>query len=326
MLDINKLINHRINNLMTHTHSEFKQRVEAVRRFNRFYTRQIGILGNAYLQSPFSLAEVRVLYEIAHHGSTTASELSQELGLDAGYLSRILRNFSKQGLIERRASATDGRQTLLSLSEPGQQTFAGFNARSQHEIGQLLGKLAIAEQTRLVNAMSTVEQLLDAAPEHKTPYLLRPHQPGDMGWVIHRHAVLYTQDYGWDEQFEAMVADVAAEFIRNFDTKRERCWIAEIDGEIVGSVFLVKKSDMVAKLRLLFIEPKARGLGIGRRLVDECERFARQAGYQKITLWTNSILLAARHIYSQAGYRLVHQEPHHSFGKDLVGETWELTL
>jgi DNA-binding MarR family transcriptional regulator/GNAT superfamily N-acetyltransferase len=308
------------------TTSEFSQRVEAVRRFNRFYTRQIGILGNAYLQSPFSLAEVRVLYEIAHHETTTASELSNELGLDAGYLSRILRHFSKQELIERRASATDGRQTILSLSEPGRQTFAGFNARSQHEVGQLLGNLAASEQTRLVNAMSTIEQLLGAPPEHKTPYLLRPHQPGDMGWVVHRHAVLYTQEYGWDEQFEVMVADVAAGFVRNFDSKYERCWIAEVDGEIVGSVFLVKKSDTVAKLRLLLIEPKARGLGIGRRLVDECGRFARQAGYRKITLWTNSILLAARHIYQRAGYQLVYEEPHHSFGKDLIGETWELTL
>ncbi len=307
--------------------TELDRRVAAVRRFNRFYTRQIGVLQEGLLGSPFSLTEVRVLYELAHRDEPTATDLARALGLDAGYLSRILRGFQRRGLVEKTPSPADGRQTLLSLTKKGERTFAPLDARSSAEIGALLRGLSPDRQRRLMEAMRTIEHLLGGAePEHQTPFLLRPHQPGDMGWVVHRHGVLYAQEYGWDERFEALVAEIAATFIRNFDPKRERCWIAERDGEIVGSVFLVKQSKAVARLRLLLVEPKARGLGLGRRLVSECERFARQAGYRKIVLWTNSVLRAARRVYEEAGYRLVHEERHHSFGHDLIGESWELDL
>jgi DNA-binding MarR family transcriptional regulator/GNAT superfamily N-acetyltransferase len=263
---------------------------------------------------------------MAQHGQTTATQLGQELGLDGGYLSRILRRFEKAGLIEKRRSESDGRQSLLRLTEPGQEAFAALNSRSRHEIGALLGELSHEDQYRLVSAMHTIEILLDADPEQRTPYLLRPHQPGDMGWVVHRHGVLYAEEYGWDESFEALVARIVAEFLDRFDPKAERCWIAEADGEIVGSVFLVRKSKRVAKLRLLLVEPRARGLGIGTRLVDECLRFARRVGYRKITLWTNSVLTEARPLYERAGFQLVDEAPHHSFGQDLIGQTWELEL
>jgi DNA-binding MarR family transcriptional regulator/GNAT superfamily N-acetyltransferase len=306
--------------------TQFNQRIQAIRQFNRFYTRQIGVLREGLLSSEFSLTEVRILYELAQRDSPTATELGRDLGLDAGYLSRILRGFKKRGLIDSKASELDGRQFLLRLTKQGQKSFAPLNARAQDEIGEMLGKLSESEQRRLVEAMKTIEGLFGAQPEKKTPYLIRPHQPGDMGWVVHRHGVLYAQEYRWDERFEALVASICAQFIENFDAPRERCWIAEKDGEIVGSVFLVKQSKTIAKLRLLLVEPKARGLGIGGRLVNECERFARQAGYRKIRLWTNSVLHAARHIYEKAGYRLIEEEPHHSYGHDLIGETWELKL
>ncbi len=306
--------------------TDLDERIAAVRRFNRFYTQQIGVLQESYLESPFSLAEVRVLYELAHRERLTASELARELGLDAGYLSRILRGFARRGLIDRRPSEEDGRRSLLWLTERGREVFAPLHARSHDEIGAMLSSLPGTEQGRLVEAMGTIEGLLGARPEPKVPYLLRPHRPGDMGWVVHRHGVLYAQEYGWDEQFEALVAGIVAKFIENYDPRRERCWIGEMDGEIVGSVFLVKQSDTGAKLRLLLVEPKARGLGIGARLVEECVLFARSAGYRKITLWTNSVLLTARNIYQKAGFQLVEEEPHHSFGHDLVGETWELEL
>jgi DNA-binding MarR family transcriptional regulator/N-acetylglutamate synthase-like GNAT family acetyltransferase len=300
--------------------------VETVRRFNRFYTQRIGVLHEGLLSSPFSLTEVRILYEITQHQSITASELVRELGLDAGYLSRILSSFKKRGLIARKPSASDRRQNLISLTEKGHKTFAPLNARSQSEVSAILNNLSPENQNRLVKAMQTVHHILDDAPESKAPYILRSHQPGDMGWVVHRHGVLYFEEYGWDERFEALVAGIVADFIKRFDPKKERCWIAEKDGQVVGCVFLVKKSQTVAKLRLLLVEPDARGLGLGKRLVSECERFARQVGYKKIMLWTNNVLSAARHIYESAGYRLIHQEPHHSFGQDLIGETWELKL
>ena len=301
-------------------------RVAAVRSFNRFYTKQIGLLRNGYLQSTFSLSQVRVLYELAHRDGLTATDLSKELGLDSGYLSRILLGFSKRGFLLRRPSECDARQMHLSLSQKGKKVFAELDSKTQAEIESLLARLSAGEQLRLIEAMQAIQQLLGERSEAKTPYLLRPHQPGDMGWVIHRHAALYAQEYGWDERFEALVAEIAAKFIHKFDPKRERCWIAEKDGGIAGSVFLVRESDKVARLRLLLVEPSARGLGIGNRLVDECTRFARQVGYKKITLWTQSILHAARHIYKKAGYRLVEQERHREFGYDLVGETWELIL
>jgi DNA-binding MarR family transcriptional regulator/GNAT superfamily N-acetyltransferase len=311
---------------MAMAETSIAQRVAAVRRFNRFYTKQIGLLHEGYLESPFSLAEVRVLYELAHRDTPTAAELGRELGLDAGYLSRILRGFAKRGLIHRAPSKADGRQTLLSLTEKGQRAFARLHTRSRDEIGTLLGRLSPAEQHRVLQAMHTIEHLLSDSPEPRAPYLLRPHQPGDMGWVVHRHGTLYAQEYGWDERFEALVAGIVAKFIEHEDPKRERCWIAEKDGEIAGSVFLVRHAKTVAQLRLLLVEPKARGLGIGARLVDECVRFARHAGYRKITLWTNSVLRSARRLYQAAGFRLVHEASHRSFGADLVGETWDLPL
>lgn len=306
--------------------SEFDRRVAAVRRFNRFYTRKIGILDQSYLGSGRSLSEVRVLYELAFRDGPTAAELCRDLGLDAGYLSRILKRFEEAGLVEREASPADARQSLLRLTADGEAAFAPLYHRSQQEIGALLAPLGPEEQERLVGAIETIERLLGAEPEQPVPYLLRPHQPGDMGWVVQAHGRLYAEEYGWDETFEALVAEIVATFIQNFDAKRERCWIAERQGENVGSVFVVRQSDEVAKLRLLIVEPKARGLRIGQRLVAECIRFARRTGYRKISLWTNDVLLAARHIYEAAGFRLVASEPHHSFGHDLVGETWELDL
>jgi DNA-binding MarR family transcriptional regulator/N-acetylglutamate synthase-like GNAT family acetyltransferase len=306
--------------------TDLDRRVDAVRSFNRFYTRQIGVLREGLLGSPFTLTEVRILYELAHREQPTAAELGRDLGLDAGYLSRTLRSFERRGLIVKARSATDGRQSLLSLTARGRRAFAPLNARAHGEVAAMLARLAAADRDRLIGAMHAIETVLGGRPEPKVPYLLRPHRAGDMGWIIHRHGVLYAEEYGWDETFEALVAEIAAKFIRRFNPKRERCWIAEREGEVVGSVFLVEKSKTVGQLRLMYVEPTARGLGIGSRLTDECVRFARQVAYRKVVLWTNSVLLAARHIYEKAGFRLVHSEPHHSFGHDLIGETWELEL
>ncbi|MBV9523981.1 MAG: MarR family transcriptional regulator [Alphaproteobacteria bacterium] len=297
-----------------------------MRRFNRFYTAKIGVLQEGLLESAFSLAQARILYELAHREKPTAAALARELGLDPGYLSRILRGFTRQGFVVKETSPSDGRQSLLSLTAAGRAAFAPLDRRSRDEIGELLGTLSEAEQRCLVGAMARIETLLGTPGETKAPYLLRPHQPGDMGWIVHRQATLYAREYGWDETFEALLATIVAEFIQHFEAKRERCWIAEKDGEIIGSVFLARKSETAAKLRMLYVEPQARGLGIGARLVSECVRFARRSGYRKVTLWTNSILLAARHIYEKAGFRKIAEEPHHSFGHDLVSETWELKL
>jgi DNA-binding MarR family transcriptional regulator/GNAT superfamily N-acetyltransferase len=302
------------------------ERVGAVRRFTRFYTRQISVLHEGLHGSPFSLTEGRVVYELAQRDGLTATELGRELGLDAGYLSRILRGFEEKGIIARRASEKDGRQQLLSLTPAGREAFAAIDARSRDEVGAMLARLGEDDQAKLVGAMGRIEALL--APEPQTPavFVLRPHRPGDMGFVIHRQAVLYHREYGWDESFEALVAEICAAFIKNFDPRREHCWIAEIDGEIVGSVFLVNQSEKVAKLRLLYVERKARGLGLGRTLVRECIRFARAAGYTTLTLWTNDVLHAARKIYQAEGFRLIEEEPHRSFGQDLVGQNWALEL
>jgi DNA-binding MarR family transcriptional regulator/N-acetylglutamate synthase-like GNAT family acetyltransferase len=300
--------------------------VAAVRRFNRFYTQRIGVLEEGLLESSFSLAEARVLYELAQRETPTAREIGRTLGLDPGYLSRILRRFEKAGLVEKERSAGDGRQFLLRLSDAGRQAFAHLDARSATEIGVLLEPLSAPARRRLLAAMTTVSDLLGAAPATPEPFLLRPHRPGDMGWIVHRHAVLYAEAYGWDESFEQLVAEIAAEFLKCYDPKKERCWIAEREGGIVGSVALVRQSETVAKLRLLLVEPEARGLGLGRRLVEECLRFARQAGYRQVTLWTQSILTPARRLYESVGFRLVGQEPRRAFGHDLVSETWEMTL
>jgi DNA-binding MarR family transcriptional regulator/GNAT superfamily N-acetyltransferase len=310
-----------------------EQRIAAVRRFNRFYTQRIGVLREHLLGSPFPLTGVRVLYELAHWPATgepaTAAVLGSRLALDEGYLSRILRGFEQRGLVRKQASAADGRRKSLALTARGRREFSALDARSRAEVAAMLGKLPAAAQARVVEAMRTVLTLVGETPggeRAQEPYLLRPMQSGDLGWVIHRHGALYAQEYGYDERFEALVAEIAARFVQRFDPSGERCWIAERNGEIVGSVFVVRKSKTVAKLRLLLVEPHARGLGIGRRLIDECVRFARRAGYRKLVLWTQSELDAARHLYERAGFRRVHHERHVSFGKRLVAETWELPL
>lgn len=299
---------------------------ERVRSFNRFYTRQIGVLNRRYLNSSFSLAEVRVLYEIAHRRNAIASAIGRDLGLDAGYLSRIVGRFERAGLVARKSSSVDARQNFLSLTREGRKAFLPLERSASEAISAMLKRLTEPQQARLAGAMHAIEQLLGRAADGKLAYTLRGHRPGDIGWVIHRHGVLYSQEYGWDEQFEALVAEIGAKFIQNFDPARERCWIAEAEGEIAGSVFLVKQSDDVAKLRLLLVEPWARGSGLGRQLVNECVSFARGAGYKKITLWTQDVLHAAVHIYAKAGFRLVREEPQRQFGMDMVSQTWELRL
>jgi len=301
-------------------------RVAAVRRFNRVYTRRIGVLQDSFLQSPFSLTEARVLYELAYRDRPTAAELATDLGLDHGYLSRILRGFCERGFLVRTTSTRDRRQSLLSLTAKGRMAFAPLDLRSQAEVAAMLGRLSVADQDRVVGAMRTIESALSDEHRPDIPYILRPPRPGDLGWIVSRHGSIYGEEYGFDERIEALTAEIVAGFIRNCDPKRERCWIAERDGENVGSVLLAKETDEVARLRLLLVEPKARGLGLGARLVQECVRFARTARYEKITLWTHSVLTAARHIYEEAGFALVDTKTHDEFGKELVGETWELKL
>jgi len=301
-------------------------RIDTVRRFNRFYTRQIGVLQEHLLASPFSLTEARVLYELARHDDTTARALGTELQLDAGYLSRILDTFRTRGLLERAPSATDGRQRLLRLTRRGRQAFATIDGQSTRSVRALLRPLADEAQARLIDSMRTIEATLDAQQPTPPAYVLRSPRPGDMGWVVQRHGAIYAREYAWDATFEALVAEIVAKFIRQFDPKHERCWIAERDGLNVGCVFLVRKTRAVGQLRLLLVEPSARGLGIGARLVAECSRFARRVGYRRIVLWTNSVLHAARRIYEAAGYRLTEEDRHHSFGKHLVGQNWELNL
>jgi DNA-binding MarR family transcriptional regulator/GNAT superfamily N-acetyltransferase len=299
--------------------------VSAMRAFNRFYTRKIGVL-DGMASNPFSLAEARVLFELAHRERPTATDIRKELGLDAGYISRILGDFERQKLVTRERSKTDERQRFLSLTAKGQRAFAPLDERSNRDVAAMIEELSPTERKRLLDAVQTVGRLLGDKAEQRTPYLLRQHQPGDMGWIVHRQAILYAEEYGWDGTYEALAAEIVAQFIKNYDPKRERGWIAEKDGERVGAAFVAKASDEIAKLRLLHVESEVRGLGIGKRLVEECVRFARQAGYQKMTLWTQSILHAARHIYKQAGFQLVREEQHHSFGQDLTAETWELDL
>jgi DNA-binding MarR family transcriptional regulator/N-acetylglutamate synthase-like GNAT family acetyltransferase len=303
-------------------------RIAAVRRFNRFYTRQIGVLRKDYLDSPYTLGEMRVLYELAHGEVKTASDIGRALDLDAGYLSRVLRNFEKRGLIGRKTSRADARQSHLALTARGARVFAPFEKRSQDFVGGMLGKLAPDEQARLVAAMHTIETLLGEPPQAPArSYTLRAPRHGDFGWIVARHAELYAREYGWVEPFEGLCAQIVADFVNNFDEKRERCWIAEMDGENVGCVMLVQdEAPDVARLRLLLVDPKARGLRLGTRLVDECVTFARKAGYKKVTLWTHSALTAARHVYEKAGFTLTASEPKHTWGKDVVAEYWDLEL
>lgn len=306
--------------------ADIDSRIEAVRAFNRFITRHIGALNEGLLKSSFSLTECRILYELAHRPGVTASRLGRDLGLDPGYLSRTLRGFRERGLVATTTAEGDARRQELALTDTGVAAFSPLDERSRAEVAAVLAPLAETDQDRLIEAMRTIETLLgDRAPTLPT-VVLRPHRPGDMGWIIHRHAALYAQEYGWDGSFEAMVAEVAVDFIRNFDPARERCWVAELNGEPVGSVTVVRKDDTTAKLRLLYVEPSARGHGIGRRLVDEAVGYARATGYRRLVLWTNDILTAARRIYETAGFTLVASEPHRSFGHDMVGETWSLKL
>jgi len=288
---------------------------ETVRAFNRFYTRQINLLQEGILDSHLSLTEARVLFELAHRSNSTAKDLASELALDPGYLSRILDTFIRKRYIKTHPG-NDRRKRHLSLTAAGRKAFNSIDAKSHQEAAAMLAKLSGADQSQLIAAMKSIENILD--PKPPTPYVLRSHRPGDIGWITHRHGVLYAQEYGWDEKFEALVAGIAQKFVENFDSQRERCWLAEQDGNIIGSVMLVKKTEAVAKLRLLYVEPTARGLGLGGRLVRECISFARDAGYRKITLWTNSILLAARKIYKREGFRLISTEGDF--------ETWELNL
>jgi DNA-binding MarR family transcriptional regulator/GNAT superfamily N-acetyltransferase len=307
-----------------------QQHIAAVRRFNRFYTRQIGVLRKTYLDSPYSLGEMRVLYEIAHGEAVTAKDIGRALDLDAGYLSRILRNFEKRGLIARKASEKDARQSHLSLTARGRQAFEPAEKRSQRDVADTLARLKPVDQSQLIAAMQTIENLL-GAPSELTPAkpdaVLRAPRFGDFGWIVSRHAELYAQEYGWGEPFEGLCAQIVADFVNNYDPKLERCWIAEMNGENVGCVMVVKDElPGVARLRLLLVDPKARGLKLGTRLVDECISFARKSGYQKMTLWTHSILAAARRTYEKAGFTLTSSEPRHTWGKDVVAEFWDLEL
>lgn len=300
--------------------------VDAVRRFNRFYTRRVGALRAGLLGSPYPLPEARLVYEIGQRRQCTASELGSELDLDAGYLSRLLQGLKRRGLLSAKRSAQDARSSVLCLTGKGRKAHALLDARSRDEVAAMLGGLPGGERERLVGAMQTVESLLGNRSSSKNTVSLRGHRPGDIGWVVQRHGALYAAQYGWDERFEALVAGIAAKFINRFDAARERCWIAEMDGEPVGSVFLVKEKKSVAKLRLLLVEPRARGHGLGRRLVQECIGFARAKGYRRLVLWTQSNLAAARAIYQAEGFVLKSTQKHDSFGARLTGEYWELKL
>jgi DNA-binding MarR family transcriptional regulator/N-acetylglutamate synthase-like GNAT family acetyltransferase len=306
-------------------------RIAALRRFNRFYTQRIGVLQEGLLDSPFSLAQVRVLYELAHPESAngdgpTASELSARLGVDEGYLSRIVHGFESRGMLHRRPSAADARRQLLALTRRGRAALAPLDRRSHDQAGALLDALAGADQRRLVAAAAAIEGLLEGRAAPQAPIALRAPRPGDVGWVVQRHGELYAREYGYDAQFEALVAVIAARFVQHLDAGHERCWIADCGGTKLGSVFVVRQSAEVAKLRLLLVEPEARGRGLGALLVGECIRFARRAGYRSMVLWTQSELAAARHLYERAGFRCTRRRAHHSFGRDLVAETWRLTL
>ncbi len=304
-------------------------RIAGMRQFNRFYTRQIGLLRQGLLETPYSLSEARVLYEIAQ-GQTTAAALAQGLGLDPAFLSRLLRRLVSCGLVERAPSATDRREAILALTAEGRTEFAMLDGRSQQHTAAQLAPLAETQQCRLVAAMRAIEELLGDSARNPLGIwggvVIRPFRGGDLGWVLARHGSFYAEAYGFDRTFERLVAEIVAEFLARFDAEREACWIVEIDGEPVGSIMLVDAGDRIAKLRLLLVEPRARGHGIGRRLVEECIRFARQAGYRRITLWTQSILIEARAIYQRCGFAKVAEKPHRDFGVDLVGETWEMDL
>ena len=299
--------------------------VAHVRAFNRFYTARIGVLRDGLLATSHSLTEARVLFELGQRDVTDVADLRRTLEIDAGYLSRLLARLESQGLVARERSDTDARRQRVALTNQGHNAYSTLDERSAAQVGALLAGLREEDRHRLLEAMQTVREILDGAPR-PAPYVLRSPRPGDLGWVVHRHGVLYAEEYGWDESFEALVARVVADYAERHDPRREAAWIAELSGRSVGSVLCVRREDRVAQLRLLLVEPGARGMGIGARLVDECVRFARRAGYAQITLWTNDVLHEARRIYERAGFRLVAEEPHHSFGHDLVAQDWSRPL
>jgi DNA-binding MarR family transcriptional regulator/GNAT superfamily N-acetyltransferase len=300
--------------------------IAAMRRFARFFTRRLKLIEPKHLHTSFSLPEARIVYELAQRAPLTPGQLVADLDIDAGQLSRLLRGLQQRQVISRKTAEQDKRQFDIALTPKGRKAFAELNARTDQHVEGQLKALDAATRSRVIGAMARIERELGTAPARRALPMLRTHRVGDIGWIISRHGALYAEEYGWDISFEQLVAEIAAQFLKPHDDKRERCWIAEVDGEPVGTVMLVKGSDTVAKLRLLIVEPSARGLGIGRALTNECIRFAREAGYTEMTLWTQSILVAARNIYRAAGFQLVKSEPHHSFGHDLVGETWERAL
>jgi DNA-binding MarR family transcriptional regulator/GNAT superfamily N-acetyltransferase len=302
------------------------QRVAAVRRFNRFYTQKLGVLQPAWLDSPFSLTEARVLFEIRHRNGATATDIARDLDLDAGYLSRILRRFHRSGLIRRQVSPADRRQSFLSMTARGSKAFAPLDKRAQQQVGAMLVRLSPSDQEHLVSSMRAIETMIAAKAKATSGIILRDPRPGDLGWVVARHAEVYLQEFGWAENFEGVCAQIVADFASNYNPSYDRGWIAEMDGRNVGSVFLVKDTERLARLRLLLVEPVARGRGLGTRLTQECIRFARERGYQSITLWTHSVLTAARQIYERAGFRLRSSEAKRNFGQDVVSEHWDLAL
>jgi DNA-binding MarR family transcriptional regulator/GNAT superfamily N-acetyltransferase len=301
------------------------QRVDSVRAFNRFYTELIGVLADGLLRTPYSLTEARVIFELAQREESGVGNLRQALAIDAGYLSRILARFQADGLVTRQRSGADARRQVIQLTDRGRATFETLDQRAADEIRALVAKLTEEDQQRLVSAMAVIQQIIQQAPRADA-YLLRPLRPGDLGWVVHRHGVRYAEEYGWDESFEALVARIVADYVDHRDPQRENAWLAEVDGEPVGCIFCTRKDEQTAQLRLLLVEPRARGMGIGGRLVEECLRFARRAGYRTITLWTNDVLADARRIYQRAGFTLVDEQPHRSFGHDLVGQHWSREL
>jgi DNA-binding MarR family transcriptional regulator/N-acetylglutamate synthase-like GNAT family acetyltransferase len=300
--------------------------VDAVRRFNRFYTRRIGLLERGFLRSDFSLTEVRLLYELSRRDPVSSAGLARDLGIDTGYLSRMVRRLTAAGIVAGQPSASDRRQTLLSLSAKGRKVFGRIEGRQVEDVLALLSPLAESARRQLAASMRTIETLIGEVEGTGEAYVLRPPGSGDLGWIVHRQGRLYHEEYGWDVTFEALLARIVAEYVEQYDARKDACWIAERRHEVVGSVFCIKKSAVVARLRMLYVEPTCRGLGIGTRLVEECIGFARRAGYKRMTLWTNDVLTAARAIYEKAGFELVTEEPHHSYGQDLVAQTWERDL
>ena len=299
--------------------------VGAVREFNRFYTGVIGVLDEGLLRTSYTLTEARVIFELAQREPAEAGELRRALDLDAGYLSRILTRFSTDGLVGRARSATDGRRQVIALTDAGRQVWRDLDQRSATEVSALLAKLGEGERHRLLGAMATIQHLL-GGPVRRDLVVLRPPMPGDLGWIVYRHGALYAREYGWDETFEGLVAGIVADYAADHDPRREAAWIAEVDGEPVGCVMCVRHDDEVAKLRVLLVEPAARGMGIGGRLVEECLRFARRAGYRRITLWTYDALADARRIYQRAGFALDEEHKTRAHGRDLVEQIWSRDL